>query len=1010
MKIKTKLTLLMLAGLGVVSILISILTGQLIIKGQEHNLRVLKVELLEGNSRLIGESAPLFFSLIDAKFLEGATREEVLHYLRGIDELNRAAVVYDLEGRSLLPGHSRKELESLITKEIVQRELKLQQTVHNKNFSLDNFKQYIENDFQITPRQVYYQIYRPAGLIIGYGKVLEEVAKRLDFIKRRIAYNIRTRLYVIFAIVVVGFFGMLFMLYFFSNRMIFAPLKALIGCFDRVAGGDLTHRADLEAGLEIQRLSQAFNNMTTKLQDSVNEIRAANIQLDNYSKGLEQRVATRTEELSGVVEQLRQEIKDREEIEKNLNVLNLAMEQSIDGVALADMDGVIKFVNESWARMHGLTIEEITGNHLSIFHTSEQLNEEVLPFNQRVIESGGHQGEINHVRKNGEIFPTWMSTTLLTDEKGEAFGILGVASDITQAKKRENELKIAKREAESASLAKTQFLANMSHEIRTPMNAIIGMTELALETELTPEQEEYITIVKSSSDSLLSLLNDILDFSKIEVGKLDIEPIEFNFRESLGETAKNLSVNAHRKNLELIYNIALDIPNVLVGDPGRLRQIITNLIGNSIKFTEKGVIFLNVEKAHHFKGDLAPDQIALHVSISDTGIGIPTEKQLLIFDKFTQKDSSVTRRFGGTGLGLAIARQLARLMRGEIWVESPGELQELVNGAPGSTFHFTVVLKAKCREVQLGEPLNIEALKGLSVLVVDDNPINREIFKENLSRWGMEPFLAEDGPTGLTIAREALKSGETFKLLLMDIRMPKMDGYEVIETLLNEKIIDPKETRMIVLTSAGLKGDGKRCRSLGVAGYLKKPIRPAELLEAILVVMGHSVEKTKTSPLITSYSLKEKRRKLNVLVAEDNKVNQKLIKRILQKHGATVTLAPDGNEAVDMFVDGSFDIILMDIQMPEMDGIEATREIRKWERQNNVPRIPIVALTAHAMKGDRERFLEAGMDTYISKPLKQVHLIETISKLVPMSTNRNTTENGQEPELAPANGQNAQKA
>jgi two-component system sensor histidine kinase/response regulator len=472
------------------------------------------------------------------------------------------------------------------------------------------------------------------------------------------------------------------------------------------------------------------------------------------------------------------------------------------------------------------------------------------------------------------------------------------------------QLKTAKESAEAASRAKSEFLANMSHEIRTPINGIFGMTELALDTALTSEQREYLLMAKSSGDSLLSVINDILDFSKVESGKLELEAIEFGLHETVSETIAALAVRAHQKGLELTCDIDPEIPAYLVGDPGRLRQILVNLVGNAIKFTHQGEIIVRARRLSP-----AADPLELQFSVSDTGIGVPAEKQSLIFEAFSQADGSITRTYGGTGLGLSISAQLVKLMGGKIWVESqPGQ---------GSTFHFTVRAgigsdkpAASLSESQL-------TLRDMPVLLVDDHAINREILLKLTSRWGMQPVAVASGQEALDAMRQAELTGHGFRLAVIDGHMPGMDGFELAERIKQEPLL--AGAMIMMLTSAGQRGDAVRCRQLGIAAYLLKPIRRSELLSAILTVLGQA--SAVTSPtLITQYSLREQRRKLRILVAEDNLINQQVVLHMLQKMGHAAVLASNGKEAVSLLTQQTFDVVLMDVQMPEMDGFNRLAE------------------------------------------------------------------------------------
>jgi signal transduction histidine kinase/CheY-like chemotaxis protein len=524
--------------------------------------------------------------------------------------------------------------------------------------------------------------------------------------------------------------------------------------------------------------------------------------------------------------------------------------------------------------------------------------------------------------------------------------------------------------AETANRAKSEFLANMSHEIRTPMNGVIGMIDLALEGQPAAELAELLALARGSADSLLAVINDILDFSKIEAGKLDLDAIDFNLSDSLEETLRGFAPVASGKGIELICDVRPEVPAIVHGDVTRLRQVINNLAGNALKFTEKGEVCVRVEcQAETDEG------ATLHFSVRDTGIGIPAEKQNLIFEAFSQADSSMTRRFGGTGLGLTISSGLVRMMGGKIWVESePGV---------GSTFHFTIQVQSAACAPRLPSA-EIEALSGIPTLVVDDNATNRRILGETLGRWEMKVALAANGPEALRAMEQALEARRPFRLLLTDAHMPDMDGFTLAERVKQHPQL--ASAMIMMLTSCGKRGDAARCREAGLTAYLTKPLRQAELRQALLKAVGQPPEGAAT-PLITRHLLREETRVsgLKILLAEDNTVNQILARRLIEKRGHTITVANNGREALAMIEKQEFDLVLMDVQMAEMDGFEATAALRAREKGSG-GHLPVIAMTAHAMKGDEERCLHAGMDGYVAKPIQASLLFAAIEQVCPSRT------------------------
>ncbi len=658
-----------------------------------------------------------------------------------------------------------------------------------------------------------------------------------------------------------------------------------------------------------------------------------------------------------------------EELVRSETKLRSMTDSAADAIIQIDSLGRVAYWNTAAVNIFGYDESDIIGEnmskHLIAEEDRERLRECVAKLNGTVDgEALTTPIELAGLRKNGQKFPVELS--LSSVRLGDDWNTVGVLRDITERKMAEAELEEAMEQANAASLAKSEFLANMSHEIRTPMNGIIGMTDLALDTKLSRDQHEYLNAVKSSADSLMRVINDILDFSKIEAQKLDIEAIDFHLRDTVGDTMHTLALRAASKDLELAFHIPHNIPDILIGDPGRLRQIIVNLVGNAIKFTSEGEVVLYLKSESE-----SEDELEIHFMVVDTGIGIPPEMQGKIFESFTQADSSTTRHFGGTGLGLAISGSLVEMMGGRIWIES--------EVGKGSTFHFTIRLGVQRNYETVCELRESAVLEGTPVLVVDDNATNRRILQEILTNWRMRPTCVESGPLAIEEIRRTNSTGQPYSLMLLDCNMPDMDGFDLTQHINN----DPElaGVTIIMLTSSGQRGDAARCRELGISAYLTKPVKQSSLLDAIMTLLGTKVvEKDLSTSLLTRHSIRENNNAFRILITEDNKVNQKVALKMLEKLGYSADIAENGEEALSALEAHPYDLVFMDCQMPVMDGYESTQEIRNPASKVLNHKIPIVAMTANAMKGDSEKCFEAGMDDYISKPVDPKSLISILDK------------------------------
>jgi two-component system sensor histidine kinase/response regulator len=727
------------------------------------------------------------------------------------------------------------------------------------------------------------------------------------------------------------------------QRSISGPIRELAATASSVtAHENYSVRATRRSQDEIGVLFDQFNSMLDRIQQRDAALQSAH---DDLEKRVEQRTS----------------------------YLNALIENSPLAIMVLDSSENVLLCNPAFERMFQYSRSDIVGKSADGLIAEGNLLTEARNISRGTLGGTPVTLVTQRKRKDGHLVDVELHGVPLV-VNGQVAGSLGIYQDISVRKRAEEAMQQAKEAAEAASRAKSEFLANMSHEIRTPMNGIMGMTELVLDTDLDSEQREYLNIAKLSADSLLSVINDILDFSKIEAGKLEIDAIEFNLGDTIADTMKALSFRAHQKGLELAYDVQPDVPDALLGDPGRLRQIIVNLVGNAIKFTERGEVILYIETKWRTN-----DDIQLHFRVSDTGIGIPAEKQTAIFEAFTQADGSMSRTYGGTGLGLTISTRLVVLMHGRIWVES--------EVGKGSRFHFTAHFGLQKVPRRTVVPRDPATLRDMRVLVVDDNETNRQILLRMLASWHTLPLAVESGARAITALRESQGLGRRYPLILVDAQMPDMDGFALAESI--KKNPEWGAATIMMLSSAGQRGDAKRCRELGISAYLTKPVRQAELLDAVLTALGTRTIVDGSPALVTRHSLREQGHNLRILLVEDNAVNQMLAVRLLEKRGNTVTVAGNGKEALVALEKDGFDLALMDVQMPVMDGFQATAAIREKEKMSG-NHLPIIAMTAHAMAGDRERCLEAGMDNYLTKPIRLQELIELLrcySPTTPAETN-----------------------
>lgn len=665
----------------------------------------------------------------------------------------------------------------------------------------------------------------------------------------------------------------------------------------------------------------------------------------------------------GISRDVTEQIRAEQELARERDLLKTIINNVPDLIYVKDRAGRFVTANASLLQLFNLPDTEALAGRTDYDFSPPELACHYVADDQNVMRDRRPllDREETHRTGDGETLCLLTTKVPLLNTDGEVIGVVGIGHDITQRKLADEEILAAKEVADKANRAKSDFLANMSHEIRTPMNAIIGMTDLVLDTSLEPSQRGYLSMVQESADALLSVINDILDFSKIEAGKLDLEARVFEIRESLGDTMKTLGLKAHAKQIELAFRVAPEVPRFLCGDVGRLRQILINLVGNAIKFTSVGEVVVDVRLV-----TLNDTDATLEIAVRDTGIGIEKEKFDSIFREFEQADTSTTRRFGGTGLGLAISSRLVRLFGGEISIAS--------NVGTGSTFSFEATFQVAPEDVGQTQQRGVVVVGGTKVLIVDDNETNRLILQEMLTNWGMVTTMASSGQAAIETLRSACQDGHPFDLVISDVNMPEMSGYDFIAAIREDDAMT--ELPIVILTSGGRDGEQKLAQQLNVSERLMKPVKQSEMFDAIVRVLGVNASESHTDFAPVDDRMANAR--LKILLAEDNEINQRLAIGVLTRDGHEVVVAKNGAETLEHFKRDRFDVILMDVQMPVMDGMEATQAIRELERESG-NHTTIVAMTAHAMKGDREKCLAAGMDEYIAKPIRLSVLREKLA-------------------------------